>query len=188
MRLFLAIPLSDELRRAVVEARSILEVPGHAWRFVRDDGLHLTIRFLGEVDPSRKAALADGWREAASGTGVLTLRVRGAAVFPRGRNPRYLWLRLDDETRDGALARLAERVERVARSQGFPPSQRPFAPHVTLARARRATAIGLPAVERIGHLGSFVAERLVLFGSEPGPGGSRYHEIESYPLAIPGAS
>lgn len=187
MRLFLAIPLAEELRRAVTARLATLAASGHGWRFVRDDGLHLTIRFLGEIDPSRREALNGGWREAAAGTGPLTLRVGGAAVFPRGRNPRYLWLGVHDETRGGALSRLAERVERAARSQGFA-AARPFAPHVTLARARRGARIENPVVAPMGDIGSFIAERLVLYRSELGPGGSRYHEEESYPLAARGPS
>jgi 2'-5' RNA ligase len=188
MRLFLAIRVADDIRRAVAAMRPSLEMPGHGWRFVRDDGLHLTIRFLGDVDPSRRDALHATWRDAASGTGPLTLRVRGATAFPRGRNPRYLWLGLLDETRGGALAQLAERVERAARWRGFSAASRPFAPHVTLARSRRAAAIEMPGLERIGDLGSFVAERLVLYRSELSPGGSRYHEVDSYLLAVPDAS
>lgn len=188
MREFLAIPLPETLRRAAAASRDVLAVSGHGWRFVRDEGLHLTVRFLGEVDPSRRGALDAAWREAASGVGRLALRLNGAALFPAAGTPRVLWLGLEDETPDGSLARLAERVERAARAQGLPPEDRPFAAHVTLARARRGARVAIPPVERIGDLGAFVAERLVLFSSEPDRGGSRYHEEASYPLASEGAS
>jgi RNA 2',3'-cyclic 3'-phosphodiesterase len=183
MREFLAIPLPDDVRHAAVASRSVLRVPGDGWRFVRDEGLHVTIRFLGEVDPSRHDELSLAWREAARGVGLPVLRLGGAAVFPAAQRPRVLCLHVDDESDDGSLGRLADRVERAAREQGFPPETRPFSAHVTLARARRGARVGAPAVERVGILGSFVAERLVLYRSELGRGGSRYTEEASYPLS-----
>jgi len=183
MRQFLAIPLPEGVRRAAAASRSVLNVSGDGWRFARDEGLHVTIRFLGEVDPSRRDELNVAWRDAARGVGLAVLRLRGAAVFPTAQRPRLLCLRVRDESEDGSLGRLAERVERAAREQGFPPEARPLAAHVTLARARRGARIDSPAVERVGDLGSFVAERLVLYRSEPERGGSRYFEEASYPLS-----
>jgi 2'-5' RNA ligase len=188
MREFLAIPLPATQRRAAVASRNVLEAAGQGWRFVREEGLHLTIRFLGEVDPSRRQVLDAAWREAAQGVGRLALRLRGAAVFPAAARPRVLWLGLEDETPDKALARLADRMERAARAQGFAPENRPFAAHVTLARARRGVRAAVPPVERIGDLGAFVAERVVLYRSELSASGSLYHEEAAYPLTSQGAS
>ena len=188
MREFLAIPLPLGLRSAARASRDILAPRGDGWRFVREEGLHLTLRFLGEVDPSRRGVLDAAWRGAASGTGLLALRLRGAAFFPATGRPRVLWLGVEDETPDGSLARLSDRIERAARAQGFPPEGRPFAAHVTLARARGDARIVRPPVARIGDFGAFVAERLVLYRSEPDHGGSRYHEQASYPLIITAAS
>ena len=188
MREFLAIPLPLGLRSAARASRDILAPRGDGWRFVREEGLHLTLRFLGEVDPSRRGVLDAAWRGAASGTGLLALRLRGAAFFPATGRPRVLWLGVEDETPDGSLARLSDRIERAARAQGFPPEGRPFAAHVTLARARGDARIVRPPVARIGDFGAFVAERVVLYRSEPDRGGSRYHEQASYPLITTAAS
>jgi 2'-5' RNA ligase len=183
MRAFLAIPLPETVRRVAAASREGLVAAGDGWRVVRDEGLHVTIRFLGDVDPSRRAACDAAWREAARGVGSLALRLRGAAVVPRTGRPRVLWLGLDDETPDQRLVRLADRMERAARSQGFPPEARPFSAHVTLARARSGARVTKPPVERIGDLGTFVADCVVLYRSEPDRGGSRYYEEASYPLA-----
>ena len=186
MREFLALPLPEGVRRAAAASREFLAASGGGWRYVRDEGLHVTIRFLGEVEPSRHGVLDAAWREAAAGAGPLALRLRGAAAFPATSRPRVLWLGIEDETSDGALARLALRMERAARAHGFSPEERPFAPHVTLARARRGARLGVPPVSRIGDLGEFVADRVVLFSSRSERGGSRYHEEASYPLAATG--
>ena len=186
MRAFLAIPLEESVRRAAAASRQALAADGEGWRFVRDEGLHVTIRFLGEVDRSRLAACDGAWREAASGIGPVTLRVRGAAVVPAHRRPRVLRLGLEDESPRGSLARLADRIERAARACGFPPEDRPFDPHVTLARARRTGQVSVPRVGLAGDCGAFVATSLILFRSELGRGGSLYHEEASYPLTIEG--
>jgi len=153
------------------------------WRFAREEGLHITVRFLGEVDPSRRAVLDAAWREAARGTGPLVLRLGRPAVFPPKGRPRVVWLNVEDESSDGSLARLAARLDQASRSAGLSGEDRPFAAHVTLARARRGARVAAPAVLGLGDLGTFVADRVVLFRSELGPGGSRYHEEASYALA-----
>jgi 2'-5' RNA ligase len=183
MRQFLAIPLPEGLRRIAAATRGDLVGRDRGWRLTREEGLHVTIRFLGEVDPSRHEALHAAWREAARGVGVLSLRVRGAAVFPSLLRPRVLVLRVDDGREGAALRRLADRIERAAREHGFPPASRPSDAHVTLARARRGTRVTSPAVDGVGDLGSFLAERLVLFRSELTAGGSRYSEEGSYALS-----
>jgi len=188
MREFLAMPLPESLRRAACASRHVLAPGGAGWRFVREEGIHLTLRFLGEVDPSRRDVLDAAWRAAIGGTGSLALRLRGAGVFPPTGRPRILWLGVEDETPDGSLARLASRLEGAARAQGFPAEGRPFAAHVTLARARGDVRVARPPVASIGDFGAFVVERVVLYRSEPGPGGSIYHEEASYPLIAGAAS
>lgn len=183
MRQFLGIPLPEDVRRSAAAARIALMVPGAGWRFAREEGLHVTIRFLGEVDPARRDELDDAWREAARGAGRLTLRLRGAAVFPSARRPRVLAVRVCDEGGEGSLGRLADRVERAACEYGFPPAGRPFDAHVTLARARRGVRVDSPTVEHVGDLGAFIAEHLVLYRSELDRGGSRYLEEASYALS-----
>jgi 2'-5' RNA ligase len=94
-----------------------------------------------------------------------------------------LAVRVGDESGEGSLGRLAERVERAAREHGFPPAERPFDAHVTLARARRGARVASPTVEHVGDLGAFIAEHLVLYRSDLDRGGSRYLEEASYTLA-----
>jgi 2'-5' RNA ligase len=182
MRAFLAIPLPEEVRRKAAAARGLLVAERSGWRFAREDGLHLTLRFLGDVDPSRRESLDAACRDAARGTGLLPLRLRGASVVPAAGRPRVLWLPVFDESPDGSLDRLARRVEQV-RAEGFDPEQRPFAAHVTLARARRGARLEVPSVSQVGDLGAFVADRLVLFRSVSERGGSTYLEEASFPLA-----
>jgi 2'-5' RNA ligase len=148
----------------------------------------VTVRFLGKVDPSRRDNDNAAWREAVSGLGCIPLRLRGARVLPSIGRPRVLTLCVEDQSPEGLLARLASRLELAARAQGFPPEARPFVAHVTLARARNNARVTHPQVARIGDCGAFVAERVVLYRSEPERGGSRYYEEASFPLSAGNAA
>jgi 2'-5' RNA ligase len=182
MREFLAIPLPDSLRLKAANLEAALALPRESWRFVREEGLHVTLRFLGDVDPVRHDRLDRGWREAAEGTGPLSLRLDAAAVAPSPRRPRIIWLAVHDETSDDALLRLAGRIEQAARAEGFPPEERAFAGHVTLARARRGARVLSPDVSAVGEIGRFVATRLILYHSRLCSSGATYEELASYPL------
>ena len=92
MRAFLAIPLPDDVRRAAAAAKRLFAGTEEGWRFAREDRLHITVRFLGEVDPSRLPVLDAAWREAARGTGPLVLRVARPSVVPAKGKTRVVWL------------------------------------------------------------------------------------------------
>lgn len=180
MRAFLAIELPEPLQRAAAEAVAPAAV-GPAWRAVRASSLHLTLRFLGEVAEERRASLDEAWRSAASAAPGIPLRLHGAGAFPHERRARILWIGVDDRTGDGELASLAARVEAAARAHGFTPEERPFTPHITVARSGRSGPARV-SVPSVGTLGEFIAMDLVLFRSELAPSGATYHEVERYPF------
>jgi 2'-5' RNA ligase len=182
MRAFLAIQLPEGLRRAAAEAVRTLTLPQADWRLVPVDGLHITIRFLGDLEAAERARHDAAWRAAASCIGPVVLRLRGAAAFPNARRPRVIGLGVDDRGGAGALAAMAARTEDAARALGFAPERRAFSPHVTVARARGDSA-RLPSLARVDVVGEFVAAELVLYRSELGPGGARYHEEGSFPFS-----
>ena len=182
MRLFLGIPLPDPARRRAAEVGRLLGRPAPAWRFVPEAELHLTLRFLGEVDPARCSAIDASSRIAASGVGPIALQIRGAGVFPGPARPRILWLGVEDRSVSRALLGLAARLERSARALGFAAEDRPFAPHLTVARARARSAPPVEGLAAVDSVAPFEATRLVLFRSESAPGGAHYVEEAVYPL------
>ncbi|MEJ5358514.1 MAG: RNA 2',3'-cyclic phosphodiesterase [Desulfobacterales bacterium] len=160
--------LQAELRRARVPAR-----------WVRPEGIHLTLKFLGELAAPRLAAAAEALREAAAGTAAFGLRAGGVGVFPDLRRPRVLWVGVEDES--GCLEPLVRRLEAAFARRGFPPEGRPFRAHLTLGRFREPDAGGTIA-QALGRfrdfaLGEVPAEAMVLYRSELLPEGARYHEI-----------
>jgi len=91
MRLFLAVDLPDSLRRGLGELQRRLRSDLTGWRWVRPEGIHLTMRFLGEVAEEEDARQRTAWRLAAGACPRVRFRVGGTGVFPPRGAPRVLW-------------------------------------------------------------------------------------------------
>ena len=189
-RLFVAAPLPAEANEAIealVERVRSRGVPGGGRdvRWVRLDGLHLTLRFLGptldpRVEPARAAVLA-----AAAGAGSFQIVLGRAGAFPEGRHPRALWVDVIDGGAD--LAGLAARLDAALVAAGWPPETRPLRAHLTLARsdgvaAGRAIADILEEAAADLRIEALV-DRIGLFESLTGGGPARYEPLEVVRLA-----
>ena len=182
MRLFLAIDLPDSLRRELGELQRRLRSQAPGWRWVRPEGIHLTVRFLGEVAPDLDARHREAWRRAADECAAVRFGVGGLGLFPPRGSPRVLWVGIEAlEPADG-LTRIGKAVEAAARAEGFTPERRPFRPHLTLARAERRARPRPPASDDTGLLGEVEARELVLFRSHLERGGARYTRLDAFPL------
>lgn len=197
-RLFIAVPLDAAALRAVADlveglratptagldgARADGGRPGLRW--VRPEGVHLTLRFLGATPRSRTKAAVAALEAAAAGAGPFAVRIAGAGAFPRLAAPRVLWLGIDEGA--DPLAALAGRLDESLARVGWPPEGRPFDAHLTLARANDAAAARPIAGELVRRAAAlairWTADRVVLYESHPGPGGSRYEVVAEAPLA-----
>lgn len=182
MRLFIALPVQgaalEELSR-LVERCAATDWPV---RWARPDGLHVTLKFLGEVGPERVAPIAEMLGAAVARTGPLPCHPGEIGGFPDLGRARVLWAGYEGEP---ALELLAHRVEDGAQRLGFAVEGRPFRVHVTLGRLRDGKRLSPEALGRLEAMTlreSFVADRVVLYRSHPGPGGSRYESLESFTL------
>lgn len=180
MRLFIALPLPAGPEAEIAAILSSLKAKDWPVRWVRPAGLHLTLKFFGEVTSDRVDAIVEMLAFATAGMRPLTLRLAGGGVLPSPRQPRVLHCPVDA---DSALELLQDRIERGADRLGFPPEGRPFRPHITLGRVReghRLPAGWLSDLERVPAGESFLAERVVLFESRITPEGPEYairHEV-----------
>jgi RNA 2',3'-cyclic 3'-phosphodiesterase len=174
MRLFAGIPIVDEARREIVALLGLLRDRDWPVRWVREEGLHLTLKFFGEVAPERLEVIEEAVRFAARGTGPLALRMDRLGAFPSAARARVLWLGIDGPP---ALELLQDRLERGGEAIGFPPEGTPFRPHVTLGRVREGHRLpphGLYELEDAYDRVAFVGGRLVLYESVLTTGGPRY--------------
>jgi 2'-5' RNA ligase len=177
VRTFIALELDDRARGELVSLLSSLGPRVRGARWVRPEGIHLTLRFLGDTPPERVERLRPILSSAASATGPAEARIAGLGTFPgRGRPPRVLWVGI--ELPPPILA-LQQACEEAAVEVGFPAEERPFHGHLTLARFRdRVSRPALPPVD----LGVTRLETLVLFRSELRPGGAVYTPISQFTL------
>jgi RNA 2',3'-cyclic 3'-phosphodiesterase len=179
MRLFIAIDPSpdvhDNLKQLLDRLRPIARL-----RWSRPEGLHLTLKFIGQWPDARLAEM----RQALSSVTFAPFDVAfsGLGFFPNPRSPRVFWVGIEAGPELGNLAAL---VDQTLEPLGVEPEKRAYSPHLTLARIESGTRLealqqaiqDLPSVE----FGVFRADRFYLYESRPAAGGSIYTRMGEFP-------
>jgi 2'-5' RNA ligase len=151
MRLFLAINLPTDVRETLWEVAAPLRTARYPVRWVAAEAIHLTLKFLGDVDDMREDEIAAGVAAAVVGAKPFPLPVGGFGAFPSAQRPRVVWAGLEPVP---SLELLQHRVEQEMERLGFPTEGRPFHPHLTLGRVKRdarpAALAGLAGVRGVG--------------------------------------
>ena len=174
-RLFVAIRPPEPIRDLLVDAMD----QSADFRWQDDEQLHITLRFVGEVDRPAADDLADALGLIRAPP--LELRIAGVGRFEQ-RNSGALWAGVEPKP---PLAALAAKVERACQSIGLAPERRAFHPHITLARWKgRRTREVHGFLERRAGLASppFAVDRFILFESRLSRHGAHYEEVAAYPL------
>lgn len=176
--------MPDAVRRVLWRDTASLREAGLPVRWVREDGVHLTIKFLGEQPPTRESEIAAALGEVALRSRPFSLALQGLGAFPDLRRPRVIWAGLEPVP---ALELLQHDIEETLAGLGFEPDARPFHPHVTLGRskvgARRDAFKSLEAlVESQPVRGDFGVEHVVLMESQLTPAGARYRTVREFAL------
>ncbi len=182
-RVFYAVELPTDVRARAAEhiARLRDAAPEVRAGWEREEKLHLTLKFLGEIATSRVAALSSAAELAAQSQQPFTCGIEHAGTFPERGQPRVLWLGVSDAP--GNLTRLQQALENECARAGFAREERAFHPHLTLARVRAPQGSRRLAEihQELGfELMEFPVTELVLIRSELGKGGSRYTVISRY--------
>jgi len=187
MRAFIALELSPQLREGLAGLMKDLKGPrGIKGKWVPPENIHLTIRFLGEISQEQVEAVGNLLEEGARGRGVFTLSLVGLGAFPNTFRPRVLWVGVKKGTEP--LERLHNRLEEGLFRLGFPPDDKAFKPHLTLARfknpslevRRKVHAVCREMGER--SWGEMVVSSLVLYESILSPQGASYRKVREVPL------
>ncbi|MGH7429210.1 MAG: RNA 2',3'-cyclic phosphodiesterase, partial [Candidatus Methylomirabilaceae bacterium] len=156
-----------------------------AW--VRPENLHLTLKFLGEVEETALGAVADAIGSVATGPGPFRLVFAGLGAFPQPRTARVVWVGVGEGAE--GLAELHARLEAALEPLGFRREERPFTSHLTVGRVRGpgrreqlAAAVTSMAAEPLGEM---LLDRIDLMRSELRPEGARYSVLHTFPLVGP---
>jgi 2'-5' RNA ligase len=190
MRLFVALEVPEVVRREVARRVAGLRDRLPRARWVDAEVMHLTLLFLGQVEEGQVPALTAALGEAFAKHAPLELRLSGGGTFPPRRPARVAWIGMEAPEELAALQ--ADAAAAATASIGFEPEDRPYHPHVTLARcepfwprdaAEKFTAAFPGAVGQ-----PWMADHGVLFESKLSPRGARYRVVAALPLTGDGGA
>ena len=189
LRIFVAIPLPESLLDQLGDVQYRLQgkVPHRSVRWVRPQGVHLTLKFLGDTPQDRIPTVQEALKVVARNAPTCRLAAEGLGCFPSPRRPRVLWVGVSEPT--GRLKALYKAVEEAMTSLGYRPERHSFTPHLTLGRVRRGASredkrqIGEAITgTTVDRLATFVADRFTLIRSDLKPSGAVYTTLETFPL------
>lgn len=183
MRCFVAIELAAALRAPLVQLLRGLPRSREV-RWCTEDQLHVTLKFLGEVEEGRIPKVCAALAAAGAQVEPFAVRLDGLGAFPTPRNPRVFWGGIADPA--GGCARLVQLMDPPLEQLGFPREARAFTPHVTLGRSKSpaGNAVVRQALEtaRPPATAEMTVEQITLFQSILRPEGAQYVLVASVPL------
>jgi RNA 2',3'-cyclic 3'-phosphodiesterase len=188
MRLFVALDIPDAVRRALRELMARLKPECTGARWVRPEGMHVTLKFLGETDGAKIDSIRAALSSIRFGQAVES-DFRGIGFFPNEFHPRVVWCGIEASPN---LPHLAADVDRAFQPVGFPAESRPFTPHLTLARFNSHK--GLDTLVRAANnlksydFGSARSSEFHLYQSVLKPSGAEYTRLATFPFVKEGAA
>lgn len=189
VRAFIAIELDETINAALADLQGQLKakVPQGSVRWVKPGGIHLTLKFLGNVPANRIEEIERALTQACAGFPAFSFSVGGLGCFPNPRRPRVVWVGVQEES--GTLPRLQKAIEDGMEKLGFSPEGRKFHAHLTLGRTQRRASSGdvrrlgqLVAETDIGELGQMEARAVSLIRSDLKPTGAVYTRLAAVEL------
>ena len=183
VRVFVAVHLPSAQREAL--ERSIVSLGEHGLdkvRWVRAEGIHLTLKFLGDIPAPDVEAVTGTMLRAAGESKQFRLELSTLGVFPNLKRARVLWCGVDGQME--ALSALQQRIEQGLEGIGYPRENRPFTPHLTLGRVREGDSSPNAAMLQRAldtcaprRQETWLVDEVCLMRTTPMPGGSRYDVI-----------
>jgi len=176
IRTFIAVELPQEIHDRLQQIQDDLRTSMPDVRWIKHGNIHLTLKFLGDVQVSRIDAISEALRHVTHQFPPFTMSLAGMGAFPNSRKPRIVWIGVEKGA--DRLIEITELIEASTKKLGFPREKHPFRPHLTVGRIRRLTdpLAMTEALDRseVGELGNFNVERISLIRSQLDPAGSIY--------------
>jgi len=196
MRIFVGIDLCPEVRTRIERFLEGIEGFAPEARWVRPESLHVTLKFIGERTSHQVEAIAERSRRVESN--AFEIRCAGYGFFPTAKAARVFWIGIQGGAQ---LSALAENIDAAVAELGIPREDRPYSPHLTLARGgagRRSGSLKpqkgdgpntafatletrLAAMSEL-DFGTMTAHEFILYQSELSPGGSKYTKMQQFPM------
>lgn len=184
MRAFIAIDLEDKIKKRLSSLLLELNKVSQGIKWVRKEGMHLTLKFLGEIEKEKIPEVESILKEISGKYSSFPLRLKGTGSFPPGKkNPRVLWLGIEASK---SLKSLQFQIEKALEKLGFPREKREFHPHLTLGRVKFHSHLGgvLSQLEKEKEtiFGEMIVEKIIFFQSILKPTGAEYKVLSEFEL------
>lgn len=189
IRTFVAIELDDDLKKGLTETQDLLKGRGISdlVRWVKPRGIHLTLKFLGNVPADRINEIVVTINQGVRGIRPFALSFGGLGCFPSPSRPNVIWIGVDGDTE--TLSRLQGSIENRLSTLGYRPEKRKYTPHLTLGRVARHVETGerrqlggLIEKQRVDLLGEMTVLEVSLMKSELSRAGAKYTRLAAIDL------
>ena len=178
---FIALTIPEEVKAALISAMGELRTKNHAVRWAKPEGLHITLKFLGDIEEKTVAPLGADLDRIAARCPELNLSLAGFGAFPAVKRPRVIWAGLAGDVQE--LTGLSAGIDEACLGYGIGKEKRPFSGHITLGRLKVPTMVDL-AINPVK--GSFTASQVLLYQSVLLPGGAQYTVLHRSSLGCKG--
>lgn len=183
LRTFIAVNLPDEVRDRIGEFQKILQENRGPVKWVRPEGVHITLKFLGNVEVPRISEISQVLEIILRKYAPFSITVGGVGCFPHPNRPNVLWIGIHEGKE--VLINMAKEIDGALDRLGFPKETRPFSPHVTIGRVGKGGK-AQPVVERMFQKGfaphSFSVQCVDLMKSQLTPQGAMYSCLQTFKL------
>ena len=185
MRAFIAIELSEEIKETLAQIQSHLKYSGADVKWITPGNIHLTLKFLGEIDEKKCEGIKAALDEIAKSTKPFEISLKDIGAFPKIDYPRVIWVGLDKGAKESTD--LAKKIDEALAKLGFQEETRPFAAHLTIGRVRSAKNKEALKGKVLGYgervTGNEKISSVILFHSKLTPAGSIYTKLHEAKFA-----
>ena len=178
IRTFVAVSISEKAREAMAEMIASLQDFGSGIRWVKPENLHLTLKFLGDVEEKKLPELEETLKLSAENIKPFNYELVNIGCFPNTKRPRVLWIGVEDS--EDQLLLLHQNIESEFKKQDFPKESRKFTPHLTIARVKDFRKCGSVISKFSGYnFGNYInnVKEVLLMKSNLYPSGAKYNNL-----------